>query len=67
MSHPPLEKETPIPAHPQKRVRQLRPDSYESPDLHSQLEELLSQVWRSEKWAALEDRIDLSLGVIRNR
>ena len=32
----------------------------EVPDHHSQLEELLGHVRRCEKWAQLDDRIDLS-------
>ena len=34
----------------------------EVPDHHSQLEELLGHVRRCERWARLDDKIDLSLG-----
>lgn len=39
----------------------------EIPDHHSQLEDLLSHVRRCERWAQLDDRIDLSLRLDGNR
>ena len=39
----------------------------EVPDHHSQLEELLSHVRRCERWAQLDDRIDLSWRLDDNR
>jgi hypothetical protein len=43
------------------RARPLRSaDGAEVPDHHSQLEELLSHVRRCEKWARIDDRIDLN-------
>jgi hypothetical protein len=38
-----------------------------TPDLHSQLEELLDTVWNAEANWRLDDRIDLSLGKRRPR
>jgi hypothetical protein len=35
-------------------------DRVETPDHHSQLEELFGHVRRCERWARLDDRIDLS-------
>lgn len=37
----------------------------EVPDLHTQLEEVLSSVWAAEANWRLDDRIDLSLGKLR--
>ena len=37
------------------------------PDHHSQLEELLGHVRRCERWARLDDRIDLSWRLDGNR
>ena len=39
----------------------------EVPDHHSQLEELLSHVRRCERWARLDDRIDLNWRLGGNR
>jgi hypothetical protein len=39
----------------------------EVPDHHSQLEELLSHVRRCERWAQLDDRIDLGWRLDGNR
>ena len=39
----------------------------EAPDHHSQLEELLGHVRRCERWARLDDRIDLSWRLAGNR
>lgn len=40
---------------------QPRPRAAEVPDLHSQLEELLGQVWACEAEWRFDDRIDLAL------
>jgi hypothetical protein len=37
------------------------PSDEEVPDHHSQLEELIGHVRRCERWARLDDQIDLSL------
>jgi hypothetical protein len=39
----------------------------EAPDHHSQLEELFGHVRRCERWARLDDRIDLSWRLDGNR
>jgi hypothetical protein len=39
----------------------------DAPDHHSQLEELLGHVRRCERWARLDDRIDLSWRLDGNR
>ena len=36
-----------------------------TPDLHTQIEDLLSHVRRCESWERLEDRIDLAIRVRR--
>ncbi len=43
------------------RARKAPPRRRPPPDLPSQLEELLHQVWRSEADWRLDDRIDLAL------
>lgn len=45
---------------PPRHVVQAAASGMEVPDHHSQLEELLGHVRRCEKWAQLDDRIDLS-------
>jgi hypothetical protein len=53
-ARPPVEKApAPIPG----------PAEEEVPDHHSQLEELLGHVRRCERWARLDDKIDLSWGL----
>jgi hypothetical protein len=44
-----------------RRSQPARPVAPDAPDHHSQLEELLGHVRRCERWAALDDRIDLWL------
>ena len=43
------------------------PAQLDAPDHHSQLEELLGHVRRCERWARLDDRIDLSWRLDGNR
>jgi len=65
--HPPWDRDQPLRPRAVNQVRHRRPEADGAPDLQSQLEDLLGQVWQSEKWAALEARIDLSLGLDWNR
>jgi hypothetical protein len=47
----------PVPKAPEPRPI---PEGEEIPDHHSQLEELIGHVRRCERWARLDDQIDLS-------
>ena len=51
-----------IPVAPEAMAAQV-----EAPDHHSQLEDLLGHVRRCERWARLDDRIDLSWRLDGNR
>jgi hypothetical protein len=57
-----------MPAHVKsRRVVPTAPRPTTTPDLQSQLEELLDTVWDAEANWRLDDRIDLSLGKRRPR
>ncbi len=53
----------PLPFRPKRPVTELAapPVAEAAPDHHTQLEELIGHVRRCEKWARIDDRIDLSL------
>lgn len=38
-----------------------------APDLGTQLEDLITQVYHCEAWARVEERIDLALKILRDR
>ena len=54
-----------MPAHLKSRQSRLSAPRPVTPDLQSQLEELLDTVWDAEANWRLDDRIDLSLGMRR--
>ena len=49
-----------LPAQGRRYVEAASLSNSEVPDHHSQLEEIIGHVRRCEKWARLDDRIDLS-------
>ncbi|MDQ6918582.1 MAG: hypothetical protein M3Z98_04395 [Candidatus Dormibacteraeota bacterium] len=55
---------TPVPSAKSAEAPFLLP---EAPDHHSQLEELLGHVRRCERWARLDDKIDLNWRLGGNR